>query len=495
MPPPVWRKVLLPLALAALLLPLGPAPAAVPETPAAVPASTAAGPSFLERALDAELGRALRVTASLGVHIVELDSGETVYGYNPDEPRVIASNTKLFTTAAALDALGPGYFFETRFLLRGRVRGDVLDGDLGVVGGGDPHISGRDYAGDSYAAFRPWAQELRARGIRRVQGDIYLADGWFKGPLIHPDWPRDQLTRWYEAPVGALSFNDDCILVRVWPGRAGAAAKVELVPDVPILQIENTARTVAKGSGNVIIHRTDDRLVVRGTIGVNSGPAETWVTIPDPVTYFGEGLRAALREEGVEADGRLRPVPQLPGAVWERVAVHRSDLLSVLTVTNKRSQNFYAETLAKQLGALRCLEGSWPQGVRAISEFLTGIGIPAGAFRMSDGSGMSRDNLFAPRHLTMLLRHMFFHPAGREFAQTLPYGGEDMGSWKRRLAVPPYRGNVFAKTGTLNSVSALSGYAKAVSGKSYAFSILLNRTAGDARAAQDRIVMALIDHG
>ena len=70
-----------------------------------------------------------------------------------------------------------------------------------------------------------------------------------------------------------------------------------------------------------------------------------------------------------------------------------------------------------------------------------------------------------------------------------------MGSWKKRMAVPPYRGNVLAKTGTLEGVSALSGYAKAVSGKSYAFSILCNRTSGDARLAQDRIVMALIDHG
>ena len=90
---------------------------------------------------------------------------------------------------------------------------------------------------------------------------------------------------------------------------------------------------------------------------------------------------------------------------------------------------------------------------------------------------------------------MFFHPAGREFAGTLPYSGEDRGAWRRRMATPPYRGNVLAKTGTLSGVSALSGYAKAVSGKSYAFSILCNRTTGDARLAQDRLVMALIDNG
>jgi D-alanyl-D-alanine carboxypeptidase/D-alanyl-D-alanine-endopeptidase (penicillin-binding protein 4) len=122
--------------------------------------------------------------------------------------------------------------------------------------------------------------------------------------------------------------------------------------------------------------------------------------------------------------------------------------------------------------------------------------VPHGTFTMVDGSGMSRANQFAPRAVTTLLRHMFFHPAAAEFAQSLPYSGEEESkSWKRRLAAPPYRGNVLAKTGTLNGVSALSGYAKAVSGKSYAFSILLNKSRGDAHGAQDRIVMALIDNG
>lgn len=479
------RRTLPFILLAALALTLGPVPREV-ET---------ATPSALQYALEAATGHARAIAGGVGVHIVELDTGESIYGYLPDERRVIASNTKLFTTAAILDALGPGYFFETRFVMNGEVRGDTLVGDLGVIGSGDPHISGRDYNGDSFAPFREWARALRERGIRKVSGDVYLDHGMFEPPVVHPEWPRDQLTRWYEAPVDALSFSDNCILVRVWPGRAGGAARVELVPNVPFLRMENTARTIASGGQNVIIDRKGDALVVRGTIRQNSGPVETWVTVNDPVGYFGAGLVAALAEEGIRIDGGLRPVEQLPGQVWKRVAVHRTDLLSTVRVTNKRSQNFYAETLAKHLGAVRCGEGSWEGGVQAIGEFATSIGIPRGSFVMSDGSGMSRDNLFAPRHLTTLLRYMFFHPAGTEFAQSLPYSGEDLGSWKRRMAAPPYRGNVFAKTGTLAGVTALSGYAKAVSGKSYAFSILLNRVGGDGRAAQDRIVMALIDHG
>jgi D-alanyl-D-alanine carboxypeptidase/D-alanyl-D-alanine-endopeptidase (penicillin-binding protein 4) len=450
----------------------------------------------LERAVGAEVARTLKDATKMGVHIVELDTGETAYAYSPDEPRVIASNTKLFTTAAALDALGPGYFFETRLLMRGDLKGEVLQGDLGVVGAGDPLISGRDFDGDPYGAFRPWARALREKGIRKVTGSLYLAHGLFKGPQIHPDWPRDQLTQWYEAPVDALSFSDNCILVRVSPGAsAGKPARVETVPPVPLFRVDNTATTASKGRGSLIINRAGTLISVRGSIRQGSGPFETWVTVPDPVLYFGSALKDALAQEGVEVEGHLHPVERLPGDIWERVALHRSDLLSAIRVTNKRSQNFFAESLAKKLGAGRCGMGSWEEGIRAVSEFLVSIGIPRGSFTMADGSGMSRQNRFAPRHLTTLLRFMFFHPLGQEFAQSLPYSGEDLGSWKRRLAIPPYRGNVFAKTGTLSGVSTLSGYAKAVSGKSYAFSILINNSRGDARGAQDRILMALIDNG
>lgn len=449
----------------------------------------------LDQALAAEVARTAAASGALGVNIVELDTGETVFSHNPDQPRVIASNSKLFTTAATLDALGPGYFFETRFLMRGSVDRGVLRGDLGVVGAGDPQISGREYEGDPYGPFRPWAAALRARGIQRITGDLYLADA-FEPTRIHPEWPRDQLTDWYEAPIASLAFSDNCILVRVWPGAAGRLAVVETVPPVPIVRIDNSALTTSKRRGSrLFVGRTGDLLTVRGSIDAGSGPFETWVTVPDPVLYFGLGLRGALAEEGIAVDGEIRPVAQLPGAVWEGVAVHRSDLVTAITTTNKHSQNFYAETLSKVLGAVRCGEGSWSAGTRAIEELVVAIGAPPASVHLVDGSGMSRSNQATPRAITTLLRHMFFHPAGSVFVQSLPYGGEDNRSWKRRLAAPPYRGNVFAKTGTLNGVSALSGYAKAVSGKTYAFSIVIERSRIDAHGAQDRIVMALIDNG
>ncbi len=129
--------------------------------------------------------------------------------------------------------------------------------------------------------------------------------------------------------------------------------------------------------------------------------------------------------------------------------------------------------------------------------YLHGIGIEPIEVELADGSGLSRHNRMTARAMTQLLSRMFFHRFGREFLLSLPHSGEEGLRWERRLATPPYRGNVFAKTGTINGVSTLSGYAKAASGKVYAFSILCNqvRSTGDAMRAQDRIVRALIDRG
>ena len=471
--------------------------AAPPPAPVAV-GVPAAGATPLQQAIGTEVGRVVHETKAVGVQVVEVGGGDTIYTYNGDDERTIASNTKLFTTAAALDALGPGYLYETRLLLRGQVQEGLLRGDLGVIGGGDPNISGRAFDGDSYGAFRSWAHELAARGVRRVAGDLFLDAGLFEPLQIHPDWPHLQLASWYEAPVAALSFNDNCVLVRVSPRSKSGLVRVETVPPVHLFQVTNTALTTnARRHGHLTVMRREDRLIVAGTIGRDSGPLEVWVTVPDPVRYFGMALIDALAEEGIEVQGKLRPVQRLPGPAWERVAVYRSSLLDSIRIANKRSQNFYAESLVKLLGARRCGDGSWRGGVHAVADFLASLGVPAGAFHMVDGSGLSREDRFTPRAVTRLLRHMYLHRWGAEFVQSLPSAGELESSLHSRLTGPPYRGNVFAKTGTIEGVSALSGYAKAVSGKVYAFSILINRSRDvwHARQAQDRIVMALVDHG
>ena len=477
----------------------GPAPGKTSTRPAAAAGTAPDRAALLSGALAREVEGARRVARTLGVHIVDLAERREVYAFEADHPRILASNTKLLTTAAALAELGPDFEFETRVLLRGDKVEATLEGDLAVVGSGDPNLSGRFHDGDAYAVFRPWARALRERGITKVNGDLVLVNGIFEEPRVHPDWPRDQLTTWYEAPVEALSFSDNCVLVRVRPGRApGAPAVVETVPRLEYFQFRNSART-GGGAGRLFVTREDggDVIVVSGSIPQRSGPIDVWVAVYDPTAYFAAAVRAAFAEEGVTIAGVTQAVHGLPGGVWEQVAAHTSDLATTLAVTNKRSQNFYAECLAKLLGHRLEGRGSWPAAGVAISRVLARLGLPAEEFRLVDGSGLSRGDQASARALTTLLAQMYFHAFGRDFVRSLPFSGEADLAWRRRLADPPYRGNVYAKTGTLAGVSALSGYAKATSGRVYAFSILCNqvRSNAGAHAAQDRIVRALIDHG
>lgn len=460
----------------------------------------------LKSAVNAQVAAAKKSAPALGVSIVELDTAQPVYTYNADTQRILASNTKLLTSAAALDRLGPGFQFETDVILRGEIRDGVLEGDLAVIGGGDPTFSGRDHFGDSYGAFRPWAARLREMGIERIRGRLFVVHGLFDDERVHPTWPKDQLDRWYEAPVDALSFNDNCVLVKVKPdGKPGTPAIVELTPPLSMFRIEGNPVTIPwqqrqwvsigrrKGSESHVF-------TASGKISSRAGSIDKWVTVTDPPRYFGEALHAALAEEGIPVDGPVVPTVGLDNhsaGTWKRLLTHRTDLLTVLEIVNKRSQNFYAESVFKLLGARFCNDGSWAGGQRAVSEFLTEIGLDPNSYKIADGSGMSRGNRMTARQITTLLDEMYHHRWGPEYLRTLPYSGEEDLRWHKRLVRQPYLGNVMAKTGYLNGVSTLSGYAKARSGKIYAFSILCNsiRSKSAAESAQDRIVRALIDNG
>jgi len=460
-----------------------------------------AAPAFavsLRSALSVPVERARRVVPRLGVSVIEVASGNEVYGHDAASLLVPASNTKLLTTSAAIAALGPGFQFETPILARGELDGGTLHGDLAVVGGGDPNFSGRHHRGDSLAPFKRWAGELQKAGIHHVDGDLVLVDGLFERRIVHPSWPRDQLDRWYEAPISALSFNDNCVLVRMRPGAVGSPARVDLLPHVGAVSLVNQSRTTRGGHDRLILGRGGDGpvLELRGTISSNNGGWERWVTVRDPTAYFAAALREAFKREGLTIAGTTRVVRHLTAGEWHRVLVQRSDLLSALEVTNKRSQNFFAESIIKLLGARLCGDGSWESGVRAVHEVLDGLGVPDG-YHQVDGSGMSRENRVAARQFATLLRQMAQHRYADEFIRTLPFSGEKDLTWEDRLAKPPYAGNVFAKTGSLRGVSALSGYAKSRSGSLYAFSILMNgvRSQAHAHALQDAIVRTIIDVG
>ena len=176
--------------LGVLVLGALPAAGSAPASKAGPAASARPAPT-LQQALTLEAEAAKKSARALGIHIVDLSSHQSAFAFDADQPRILASNTKLLTTAAALGTLGADFVFETRVMVRGAAAGGVLAGDLAVFGSGDPNLSGRFHDGDPYAIFREWAAALKAQGIRRITGNLFLVnkrgDG-NRGWNIDPGW-------------------------------------------------------------------------------------------------------------------------------------------------------------------------------------------------------------------------------------------------------------------------------------------------------------------
>lgn len=347
-----------------------------------------------------------------------------------------------------------------------------------VVGEGDPNLSGRFFDGDPTRVLRAMARDVRAKGVQRVR-DLVLDASRFDAQFIHPEWPTDQLDRWYCAPVAALVYNDSCWDITVLPGPApGAPSRLLVQPSFLAPQIANRCETVRGGKQIVHIGRAEESAFeVRGQVVLASAGVATNVTVRDPVRFFGEAFRAALVAEGVPVDGAVRE-GRLDGA--REILVYRSDLERTLKVMLTNSQNLYAECVFKRLG-----EGSFASGALALEEALASLGVTTAGLGARDGSGLSKENRVTARTVYEALQAMRDEAM---FVEGLPAGGEGtLGKRYRDLGV-----RVRAKTGTIRGVSALSGYVTGKGGGRYVFSILANgASTARARRLQDLVVTSL----
>ena len=452
-------------------------PQAKPKAkPAAPPAAAVpAGRTFEER-LASLVNGSVASRSDSGIQIVEVESGRVVAQRNPHTPLIPASNMKLFTTAAAIDLLKPGFEVTTAVYARGEVDASgTLHGDLKIVGRGDPTIGGRFHDGAATAVLQEWASDLKRAGIKTIAGDLVFEFGYFDTDYIHPTWPRDQLVAWYEAPIAAFSMQEGCVEVRVLPGAPGQPCVVQLEPPTNYAQVENSCRT---GGGLPYITRKlgTNTIIVRGGVPARSGATEVFITIENPVHYFAQVTNETFQRAGIRILGKISLVARDARPDWRMVTKHTTPLNILIYVVNKKSQNHYAEQVLKIIGAERRQEGSWAAGNAEIKEWLTTkIGVPANEFFPVDGSGMSRDNLASANAFITLLRYMWKSPWREEFVSSMPYTGDPDSRFGNRLKRPPYARQVYAKTGYISGVIGLSGYVHAQSGKVYAFSFLFNR--------------------
>jgi len=469
-----------------------------------------------------------------GIEVVSLPSGHILYAQNADKLFTPASNTKIFTTAAALALVGPDYKFHTTVETAGTLdKYGRLSGDLVLMGRGDPNLSGRALPYDlrterndhPIQVLENLADALVQKGVKYVDGDIVADDSYFAFERYGEGWSQDDLVWGDGAPVSALTINDNVVFVNILPAdRPGERAFVSVTPFADYYRIDNRIITTPAGTGRkIFINREPGSTVLTlwGNMPLDDLGANEALAIEDPAEFAAQLFRSLLEKRGIAVYGRQRThhtelaslstfsVTSLapsrggddnqfrPGQMNQPLVLASNESKPIsedVRVINKVSQNLHAEILLRLLGREKGTAGTVEGGLEVLRGFLTQANVPADQYLFYDGSGLSRQNLVTPHAVVQLLRYAAQQPWSNVYRSTFPVAGVD-GSLSDRFKNTKLQGRVNGKTGSLGGVKALSGYAKTDKGEQVAFSILSNNfNLPNKRVTDtiDRIVEAIV---
>ncbi|MDF1665549.1 MAG: D-alanyl-D-alanine carboxypeptidase/D-alanyl-D-alanine-endopeptidase [Planctomycetota bacterium] len=437
---------------------------------------------------------------SILISSVNNNGVQKLYEKNPDSVLRPASNMKLLTLALALEKLGPSYKHTTQLKAAGIIAKNALQGDLHIIGKGDPNLSRRfqnpkDRSQD-IPILSQWSRALVRRGIRRIDGDIVADDRFFDQDRYHKDWERGDRPYWYASEVSALMLNDGCVDIEISPAKGGGL--VRLFPPTKYLNLKNQLKATASAKAHVFsVQRsgTSRDLLVRGKFWTKANTKKTEITVPDPALFFATAMKESLERAGIKVSGAARRVRGNENARGEELAIQSTPLPLTLAICGKRSLNHYAEALLKTVAKEKTGQGSYEAGTKQTRSFLKSKGINCSKLVLRDGSGLSRKNQISARAVHDLLVAMHKSKNASIYKSSLTVGGVD-GTLRRRFKKLPRGCRVEAKTGTLRDTSALSGYLTKTDNAGnetvYVFSIIMNNFSPSlARRAQDNIVMSL----
>ena len=439
--------------------------------PAVVAQTHSVSANNLDTRLAALLAK-VPIQTQVGLVVLDVADGRLRFAHQPDKPLKPASLMKLLVSAAALEQFGPKFRYTTRAF--------VHDGDLLVIGAGDPALGDERLAQRHGRApahlFDDWALALKTRGIESLHR-IVLDDSIFERQSRHPDWPIDQSDRWYQAPVGSLNFNDNCLDARA--ELHDGLVRLVLQPELPPTFIANSL-TIGERHKPILRRRFDsDVFEFVGTMkhSINFGPA----SVRRPTVFFGYALKRALITRGIKVRGEVVRRTILPAARAAAVPLpeYSTRLTDVLWRCNTFSQNLFAECLLKSLtaykpdGSRSGRPGSWKAGTQRVRLLLTDLGVDMNNAVLRDGSGLSHSNRLTAAQIARLLVQMHRHRHRTTFIDSLALPGEE-GSMRNRYADSALRGRLHGKTGSLNGVRSLAGYVICQDNTRLAFALLCN---------------------
>jgi D-alanyl-D-alanine carboxypeptidase/D-alanyl-D-alanine-endopeptidase (penicillin-binding protein 4) len=416
----------------------------------------------------------------LAAELADVASGAVLASVAANVPENPASNQKVLTTAAVLRHFGADFRFKTS--LCGTRSADSVAA-LVLRGSGDPSLSSDDV--------QALAKTLAQAGVRRV-GDILLDQSFFDAAFVPPAFEQ-QPEEWaaFRAPVSAVSLNRNVTTLNVAPGALGSPARVWFDPEgfVDVTGSVRTEEMARAEDVKLTLKESGMRLsaLVAGSIQPGSAAFHSSRRVEDPSLLAGYGLRAALVAEGVQVSGKIALGGETEAS---ELAVHESQALSeLLPELGKDSDNFYAETLLKDLGArIKGLPGTSANGAAVVLDYLREIDALDSGTRISNGSGLFDANRISTRTLVKTLERAYQDPKlSRVFVAQLAVGGVD-GTLKHRFSAFKKQRSIHAKTGTLDHVIALSGYAFRPDGSSpVAFSLIVSGISGKHAEIRKRV--------
>jgi D-alanyl-D-alanine carboxypeptidase/D-alanyl-D-alanine-endopeptidase (penicillin-binding protein 4) len=464
-------------------------------------ATTKAAAKFAARA-----GDLLRMAPSnkgeWGLLISDAQSGETLYEQNADKYFVPASNMKLFTTALALAKLGPEYRFHTTLETHGTVSAaGVLSGDVVLVGRGDPNLSNRkfpyelkeEFDGPPQKALVELADELLAKGIKEISGDVVGDDSYFPRERYPNGWEIDDMVWEYGAAISAIVVDDNTVALTLMPGeRAGDPVQAAVTPATPDFTVENdvtTSPSELKSDLTLTREPGSNLVVIKGTLPARSTPRKLILAIEEPAQHAAAILKRLVEERGIHVAGVARahhdhaePAGD-PTILAEHVSVQLGDAVKLI---NKISQNLHTEMLLRTVARQSGLWATTDDLMKPPADFYTAAGIDPADVIQTDASGLSRHDLVTPRAIVTLLgfaqKQSWFGP----YYASLPVAGAD-GTLEDRMKNTPAAGRIHAKTGSVEHVRTLSGFAETPGGRRLIFSFLSNNQGGRSHEAADAL--------
>ena len=454
--------------------------------------------------------------AAWGILVVDAATRETLYEKSADKYFVPASNMKLFTTALALAKLGPDYRFRTTLEARGPLSAEGrLEGALVLVGRGDPNLSNRkfpfvkepEHDGPPEKVLVELADAAVAKGLREIAGDLIADDSYFPRERYPSGWEIDDMVWSYGAAISAIVVNDNTVTLTLQPGeKPGDPATYTMEPWTAEFSVRNDVFTVPAGvKPDLTLTREPGAplVVIRGVIPEKSEPRKLVLAIEEPAEHAASLLKRLLEERGVRVQGMARAQHDAPRAtpagaeadpvvLAEHVSAPLGDAAQLI---NKMSENLHTEML---LRAAARQSGPWnePEDLaKFAADFYATAGIASGDVAQTDASGLSRHDLVTPRAVVALLEYASRQPWFSVYESSLPVAGVD-GTLADRMKNTPAAGRIHAKTGSVEHVRALSGFAETLAGQRVIFSFLMNNESAknqEATAALDALCQAMVE--